>query len=70
MAPPKGKGKRSKKETSQNYTDDEDELGEKRQDCAVFRRQSVFLYFKRTIEQQKIEILRTAAVCRHYRRES
>ena len=29
MAPPKGKGKRSKKETPQHYTDEEDEPGEK-----------------------------------------
>ena len=44
MAPPKGKGKRSKKETPQHYTDEEDESGEKqaacteRQNRAVFRR--------------------------------
>ena len=29
MAPPKGKGKRSKKEPPQHYTDEEDEPGEK-----------------------------------------
>ena len=48
VAPPKGKGKRSKKETPQHYTDEEDEPGEKqaacteRQNRAFFRRR---LYF-------------------------
>ena len=33
MAPPKGKGKRSKKETPHHYTDEEDEPGEKQAAC-------------------------------------
>ena len=52
MAPPKGKGKRSKKETSQHYTDEEDEPGEKqaactteRQNRAVFRRPALLLRY-------------------------
>ena len=51
MASPKGKGKRSKKETPQHYTDEEDEAGEKqaacteRQNRAVFRRPALLLRF-------------------------
>ena len=48
MAPPKEKGKRSKKETPQHNTDEEDEPGEKqaacteRQNRAVFRRPAFY----------------------------
>ena len=51
MAPPKGKGKRSKKETPQHYTDEEDKPGEKqaayteRQNRAVFRRPALLLRY-------------------------
>ena len=48
---PKGKGKRSKKETPHHYTDEEDEPGEKqaacteRQNRAVFRRPALLLRY-------------------------
>ena len=51
MAPPKGKGKRSKKETPQHYTDEGDEPGGKqaacteRQNRAVFRRPALLLRY-------------------------
>ena len=42
MAPPKGKGKRSKKETPQHYTDEEDEPGEKQAACTERQNRAVF----------------------------
>ena len=51
MAPPKGKGKLSKKETPQHYTDEEDEPREKqaacteRQNRADFRRPALLLRY-------------------------
>ena len=51
MTSPKGKGKRSKKETPQHCTDEEDEPGEKhavcteRQNRAVFRRLALLLRY-------------------------
>ena len=51
MAPPKGKCKRSKKETPQHFTDEEDEPGEKqaacteRQNLRVFRRPALLLRY-------------------------
>ena len=42
MAPPKGKSKRSKKETPQHYTNEEDEPGEKQAACTERQNRAVF----------------------------
>ena len=42
MAPPKGKGKRSTKETPQHYTDEEDEPGEKQAACTERQNRAVY----------------------------
>ena len=45
MAPPKGKDKRSKKETPQHYTDEEDEPGEKQAACTERQNRAVFMLY-------------------------
>ena len=65
MASPKGNGKRS----SQNYIDDEDEPGEK-QAALNDRIVQFFEVIFQTNNRQKIEKLRTVAVCRNYRHET
>ena len=41
MAPPKGKGKQSKKETPQHYTDEEEEPGQKQAACTERQNRAV-----------------------------